>query len=175
MICALLLQPVFAACCPACSQPRKNFGCVQSAHVRRISHFRTGLRRPRQTKKFRFCVVPRGSRECTDLGTEPCSGVAHRRGRSLPSSPYAQATLVSSGVSTGRERRARAERLAQAREHTRASVRAPPHAIAAINQREKVQTGEKIRAPLAQRAKKTNSHLHHTIRPGGSCSLGGCS
>ena len=39
----------------------------------------------------------------------------------------------------------------------------------------KVQTGEKIRAPLAQRAKKTNSHLHHTIRPGGSWSPGGCS
>ena len=39
----------------------------------------------------------------------------------------------------------------------------------------KVQTGEKIRAPLAQRAKKTNSHRQRTIRPGGSWSPGGCS
>ena len=54
---------------------------------------------------------------------------------------------------------------------------APLHANAArkLHAREKVQTGEKIRAPLAQRAKKTNSHLHHTIRPGGSWSPGGCS
>ena len=81
--------------------------------------------------------------------------------------------FLSPGVATPR---ARAPRGSSCLKNARCST-APLHAIDArkLHAREKVQTGEKIRAPLAQRAKKTNSHRQRTIRPGGSWSPGGCS